>query len=212
MDINLGVQFDNSVGLEFVQGEDRSILITLYDVCTLTPVDLTSATVGLNLPLQGGGSIKRTTGPVSIPTSDVTVPSPSGIGFVALTDHGFVTGDPVQVAAVGAGVLPTPLVTAIAYTIQTIDVNSFYFVDAGGNVINLTDQGSGSFDVNNTTDLVINGGTAILGKVTFNLRDLVSEAANALLAQTFQVSYTVGGRIRIAVIQNLLDVLFQPVP
>jgi hypothetical protein len=207
-----GVNFGGYSGMRFTQGEALTISIVLFDLWTNLPIDLTDAVVNLNLPLQGGGSIKRTTGPVTINSSQVVVPNPPGtpVGYVNLTDHGFVTGDPVQVAVVGGGTLPTPLAPSTNYLIKTIDVNNFEFTDTSGNAISLTTQGSGQFNINNTTDLVI--ANATMGQVTLTLRSLVTAAANALLAQNFQIGYSNTSTTRIMVLQNLLDVLFQPVP
>lgn len=207
----LGINFNGCSSLTFVQGEALTFIVGFLNLATLQPIDLTGATVILNLPLQGGGSIKRTSGPVLVNSSQVMVPNPpeTPAGYVNFTDHGFVTGDPVQVSVVGGGTLPSPLAPATNYLIKVIDVNNFEFTDTSGNIISLTTQGVGQFNINNTTDLVISNPT--FGQATFVLRSPVSLAANALLAQNFQVGYSNVDTTVIQVIPHLLDVYFQPV-
>jgi hypothetical protein len=209
--ITPAANFDGNPGIQFCQGEDRSILMTLYDQVSGQPVDLAtgSPVVEINLPLNGGGSIKRTTGVVTALCANV---SPTPANSVSLTDHGFVTGDPVEVAATGGSTLPGGLTASTPYLINVLDNNDFQFTNpTTGAVISLTSQGSGSFTITNTTpDLAIT--TGLLGQVTFTLRALVSAAVNAGLAQSFQVSFTISGLTRIVVVQNLLNILNQPVP
>lgn len=198
--------------LSFAQGEFVTFSMNFFDLCTLLPLDLTGAVVTLGLPLSGGGSIKRTTGPVPVNSTQILIPNPPAtpIGIVSFPDHGFVTGDPVSVAPVGMGVLPSPLAISTPYTISVIDVNSFEFADAVGNIISLTDQGSGQFNITNAVDLTVM--TPTFGACQFVLRSPVSQAANPLLAQSFQVGYSNTSTSRIQVLTGLLDVFFQPVP
>lgn len=209
MEVNPLVLFDAAPGLQFVQGEDRQIAVTLTDEETGLPINLTGGQFGINMPLQGGGSVKRSTlGPLILSTQ-VVVPSGSvPYGYIALTDHGLVTGDPVQ-AAVVSGSLPAPLAALTNYLVKTIDVNNFYITDLSGSIISLTSQGSGSFNLVNSNDVQIVSGD--LGQVTFNLRALVSQVCNAAIAQDFQAQYLLSGKTRIIVIKNLLDVQNQPV-
>lgn len=211
LDVRFAMNGCGCNGLGFTQGEFITYTLTFFNPSATAPIDLTDAVVDLNLPLQGGGSIKRTSGPVVVNSSQIEIPNPPAtpIGIVSFTDHGFVTGDPIMVAPVGAGVLPSPLVISTPYTISVIDVNSFEFADANGVVISLTDQGTGQFNINNTTDLVIT--TPAFGVCTFVLRSPVSLAANALLAQSFQVGYANALTNRILILRNILDVYFQPV-
>lgn len=209
MDASLQVQFDAQPGLSFGQGEDRSVTLTLIDTNTATPINLTGGVVQVSLPLSGGGSIKRTnTGPL-VNAAQVVVAVGSAAGYISLPDHGLVTGDPIQVAVV-SGSLPSPLAVLTNYLVQTIDNNNFYITDTSGNIISLTTQGSGSFNLVNSNDIQITTGD--LGKVTFNLRALVSAMVNAGLMQDFQVSYTLSGKTRIAVLSAQLDCTAQPVP
>lgn len=209
MDANIKVLFDATPVLQFVQGEDRQINLTLQDENSNLPINLTGAQFGMNLPLQGGGSVKRSTlGPIVL-SSQVVVPGGSvPKGYITLPDHGLVTGDPITLVLI-SGSLPAPLTVLTSYLVQTIDVNSFYITDLSGNVISLTSQGSGSFNLVNANDVQVVSGD--LGQVTLNLRGLVSQVCNAALAQDFQVQYTLSGKTRILVLQNLLDVLNQPV-
>jgi hypothetical protein len=210
MDADLLVKFDNMNGLTFVQGEDRSIVVTLQNKNDYKPIDLTDAVVAINLPLSGGGSIKRTTLGPKILFSQVVVPSGSvPKGYISLIDHGLVTGDPVTLVIVSGG-LPSPLAVLTDYLIQTIDKNNFYIADTNGNVISLISQGSGSFNIVND-DLSIDS-PAILGQFTFDLRALVSSSTKDGLAQDLQVQYIKDGKTRIEVLSNLLDVYIQPNP
>lgn len=202
-----GVKFDGNLALTFNQGEDRTILITVFDQNTGIPINLTGGVVGLNLPLQGGGSIKRTSGIVSVPYSGVTIAPASTI---TLADHGFVSGDPIQVAAQGGGSLPSGLMPSTDYLISVIDVNTFQITDTSGNIIALTTQGTVGFTIQNSNDLQIVSGD--LGQATLNLRADVSAEVNAALAQTFQFEYVLSGKTRIVVIPYQLDVTAQPVP
>lgn len=207
MDIQVGVLFDNNPGIQLTQGEDRTIVMTLFSQGYSTPVNLTGAVVGANFPYQGGGNIKRTSGLVAVPTVGV---NPNTANSVTLNDHGFVTGDPVTVAAIGSGVLPAGLAPATPYTISVIDLNTFQFLDATGAVVTMTSKGSGSFSIFNANDVVISN--ASLGQVTLSLRAAMTLFMNAALAQNFQVEFTVGGKTRISVLNALLDVLNQPEP
>lgn len=199
--------FDGNPGITFTQGESRTIIVTLSSQGTTTPVNLTGSVVDLNLPRQGGGSIKRTSGPVAVAFAEVII-DPSNT--IVLPDHGFVTGDTVQVAAQGGGTLPGGLVISTNYLILVIDVNTFQFTDTSGSLITLTSQGTIGFNITDSNDLQVT--TPLLGQMTLNLRSLVSADTNAALAQTFQVSYTLAGATRIVLVQNQLDVYAQPVP
>lgn len=208
MDIQIGIAFDDKPGLCFNQGEDRSIIMTLYDAEFKTPVNLSvsGTVVGLNLPLQGGGSIKRTSGPVTAQCANVTT---TPMNSVLLTDHGFVTGDPVQVAAVGGGTLPGGLAPSTPYLVEVLDLNTFSFTDTSANVIALTSKGVGAFSITNANDVQIITGD--LGQVQLNLRSLVTAAVNPAYSQNFQVEYVISGKTRIAILHALLDVDNQPV-
>lgn len=209
MDTSVGVKFDGNQGLSFTQGEDRLVLVTVFDIPSNLPINLTGGQAGINFPLQGGGSVKRlTSGPI-VNTSGVVLPAGQN-GYIHLPDHGLITGDPIQVAVIGGGVLPTPLAPATPYLIQTIDKDNFYFTDTTGAIVSLTDQGSGSFTITNSTDLQIPAGD--LGEIMLNLRALVSAQINAALAQPFQVEITLAGKTRIVPIVGHLDVTAQPVP
>lgn len=209
MDSNIKILFDGKEVLYFVQGEDRTVQVVAIDMNTGLPINLTGGVFGINFPLQGGGSIKRTTlGPL-IQSSDVVIPSgmvPNG--YIKLTDHGLVTGDPIQAAVVSGG-LPAPLAASTNYLVRTIDNNSFYITDTAGVIISLTTQGTGSFNLVNSNDIQI--ATGDLGKVTLNLRAPVSQVVNAYCAQDFQVLIDLSSELRIKVLKNLLDCVFQPV-
>lgn len=207
VDQNLLVLFDGEPELDFVQGEDRELNMLIRDSRTGLPIDLTGAIVGVNLPRQDGGSIKRTTlGPLVLST-EIVIPAHDP-GYVQLPDHGLVTGDPVTLVVV-TGSLPSPLAPSTSYLVKVIDLDSFYITDLNGNVIPLTSQGSGSFNLVNANDVQIETGD--LGKVIFALRSPVTQLVNAAIAQDFQVEFTIAGKIRIAVLKNLLDVDQQPV-
>lgn len=208
MDTSIAINFDGQKGIELTQGEDRTILVTFSVQSVTTPIDITGAVVEFNFPRQDGGAVKRTSGVVTF-SSDEVVVNPE-LGTVILPDNGLVTGDPVTVAAIGEGVLPSPLTAETNYTINTIDVNTFQFIDSSGNAIIFTDQGTGQFNIINVTDVVITNPT--LGQVTLLLRSQVTAAMNAQIAQNFQAQYTLAGKTRINVLFHLLDVLFQPVP
>lgn len=206
-DANLSVNFDGECDLVFVQGEDRTILVGLTNLTPLLPQNLTGATVGINLPRQGGGSIKRTTGTTEVLAANVAI-TPGNV--CTLVDHGLVTGDPVTLTAAPGGTLPGGLAPATQYLIKVLDNNTFQITDTSGNVIALTTQGTVGFLITNSVDVTLNSGD--LGQFTFNLRALVSAAVNAQLAQTCQVQYTLSSKTRIALVENLLDVYVQPVP
>lgn len=210
---NFGVRFNNDIGITFVQGDARQFNCVLYNPNTAQPYDLTGATIGINFQRDGGGSIKRTNGPVNALSAQVVIANGTvGIGFVEFPDHGFVTGDPVQVASTGT--LPAPLITATNYTIVTIDNDNFYFADTSGNIISLTSQGSGGFAITNSNDIQL-GVTPTLGQFIFNLRSDVSLDANPMLAQTFQVNVVLSATPNlknILLVQDLLDIYAQPAP
>jgi hypothetical protein len=205
MDPLLQVYFDGCPGLQFNQGEDRTITISVINAQTKAPISLAGAIVGFNLPLQGGGNVKRTNGPVSVGFAAVNITPANSF---TLPDHGFVTGDPVQVAAQVGGTLPGGLAPATNYLINVIDVNTFQITDTSGNVIPITTQGTIGFAITNSNDLVLVSGD--LGQVTFNLRADVSEAVNAALSQNCQFQYTLSNKTRIAIISSQLDVMAQP--
>jgi hypothetical protein len=207
MDPILQVAFDGLPGLQFNQGEDRTILITLVNQTTGIPINLTGSVVGLNLPRQGGGNIKRTSGVVAVPYLGVNI---NPTNTITLPDHGFVTGDPIQVAAQGGGTLPGGLATLTNYLVVVIDNNTFSLIDTSGNPIVLTTQGTVGFNITNSNDLALVSGD--LGQATLNLRALVSADANAALAQNFQFQYTLSSKTRIVVIAAQLDVIAQPDP
>lgn len=207
--MNPKIFFDAQSVLKFNQGEDRQINVTLIDLNTNLPINLTGAQFGINFPLQNGGSIKRSTlGPL-IESSDVVVPGGSvPNGYIKLPDHGLVTGDPIQLEVVSGG-LPAPLAISTNYLVKTIDLDSFYITDSAGSVISLTSQGTGSFNLVNSNDIQIVSGD--LGQVTLNIRAAVSQVVNAAIAQDFQADYILSGKIRILILKNALDVQNQPV-
>lgn len=202
------VLFNANAVLKFVQGEDRQIDITLRDLDSELPVNLTGAQVGVNFPLQGGGSVKRSTLGPTIVSGEVVVPNSSSPGYINLKDHGLVTGDPVELVIISGG-LPAPLAVATNYLIQVIDTDNFYVCNSSGVVIPLTTQGSGSFNLVNSTDLSVPSGD--LGQISLNLRAAVSEVVNVGYAQDFQLQYTIGGEMRILVLKDVLDCILQPV-
>lgn len=208
MDANLGIRFENNPDLQFVQGEDRSILCQLYDKCTNRPIDLTDALISVNIPRQGGGTIKRTDMSLTALPSNVTLPQ-GAPGYFTIPDHGYVTGDSVQFEV--SGTPPSPLSNGGAYLVQVIDNNSFYLVRTG-TVQNLTTQGSGTFTFNNNTNDIVISDNPINGEFTLQLRAVVTAVANAALGQAFQVAYSIGGATRIIVLPDGLDVIAQPNP
>lgn len=202
MDLNFGITFDGRNGISFTQGEDRTIQLFFINNTDGTPINLTGAVVGMNFAQQAGGVVKRLSGAISL-TAAAVVPA---VG-VTLADHGLVTGDPVTLA--GAA-LPAPLVAATPYLVKVVDVNTFGFTDATGAPITLTTAGTGSFTMTNAADLIVTTPTA--GNATLNLRGLVSAAIAAGLGQDFQATVLTGGKFRIVVEKNNLDVTPQPDP
>lgn len=207
MDIRVGVSFDGNDGIAFTQGEDRTILIAVYDADTLLPVNLTGGVIGINFPRQGGGSIKRTNGSVIASAQNVNL---NPANTVVITDHGLVTGDVVQVAPIGGGTLPAGLAISTNYTIAVVDNNTIGFLTSLGVVVDLTTQGIGTFSLTDAADLVLT--TPASGLATLNLRAAVSEDVQPCENQAFQVEYTVSGKTRIAVVKGTLDVQSQPDP
>ena len=206
---NLAAKFNNCDQMVFVQGVNLTFSCVLFNPISAQPKDLTGAIIGMNFPRQGGGVIKRTNGPVAIPSAAVIIPQGGPPGYILLPDHGLVTGDKGELST--SGVLPSPLATLTDYLVLVIDNNSFYFTDLNGAIIDITDQGSGGFAFTNSIDLTL--GTAVLGQFNLLLRAPVSLDTNAALAQDFQVSITdSSGVTQILVIQNALDVYAQPNP
>lgn len=194
-DPNILAFFDGRGTLTFVAGEDRTIAVLLHDATTQNPIDLTGYTVQLTLPREGGGTVKRSSGPVAIPETAVTV----GKTAIYLPDHGLVTGDPVQFA----GELPTPLVEATTYIVKVVDLKSFSVTMPDGTPITLS-AAAGPFTMTNSVDLV--PGNPVLGQTMWKIRHEVSAAVNIGLAQTFYLGFSGDGSQRWAVLTGRLDV------
>lgn len=209
MDTNVGVFFDGKLNLLFVQAEERAVNMVLIDNDTKEPINLTGAYVGVNFPRQDGGAVKRDNfGPIVLSSEIVIQGTAVPKGYIKLPDHGLVTGDPVDLQVI-SGSLPAPLAALTDYLVKVIDLESFYITDLDGNVISLTSQGSGEFALVNSNDVVIDN--PVLGKVILNLRAPVTQVVKADIAQSFQMNYMLGGKNRIVVIMDLLDVVGQPV-
>lgn len=200
------IAFDGNPGLSFCQGEYRTVLLTFVNKLTGIPINLTG-TVSVNFSQQGGGTVKRSTAGVNIPASQVNI---TPANTLTLQDHGFVTGDTIQVAAQAGGALPGGLSALTNYLVVAIDLNTFSLTDSSGNAIVLSSQGTIGLVATLQNDVTISNAT--LGQVSLVLRNQVTAVVNAALAQDFQVGYVNSNEPRIAVIQGQLDVLAQPAP
>lgn len=211
----LAVKFDSCDQLTFVQGDMRTVSCVLYNPKTSLLGNLAAgAILSFNFPRQGGGSIKRTTGPTQVTPVQVIIPA-GNPGYIGLPDNGLVSGDIVQVAANAGGTLPSPLAPSTNYQVLTIDLDSFYLCDATtGAIIALTTQGTKGFSYTQQgTGIVIENQTTNPGQFTLGLQTYWSQLVNAALAQTPQLIYTdPSGNVEIIRIVNLMDVYAQPVP
>jgi len=183
--------------LTFVAGEDRSIAILLHDAATHNPIDLTGITVQLTLPREGGGHVKRDSGPLTIPMSAIVA------NHLYLPDHGLVSGDPVTFV----GELPDPLMDSTTYFVSVVDLNRIGLTGPGGTPIvfgTTTAPGAGPFAMLNQVDLTL--GTPILGQAMWHLRKEVSLAVNSGLSQTFYLGYSLDGSQRWTMLSGRLDV------
>lgn len=203
-----GINFDGKPGMCFVQGEDVSTVITLFTPRVTTPIDLTDTQITLGLPRDGGGTVRRSTAPTGVPFVGFSV----GSQDVVLPDHGFVTGDPVTVAAQVGGTLPAPLAPATTYNILVLDNDTFIFVDASGDEVIMTTQGTIGVDVT-ITEVSVTVANAVLGQVTLALSARVTAALKAGLAQSLQLQYVESaGAKTVVVVRNQLDIYAQPFP
>lgn len=202
-DAALRVSFSNNAQrMAFVQGEDRVFPVVITDASSAEPIDLTGATLEVCFPRQGGGTVRRTTGPVVTSAALITA-----TGVFAATSHGLVTGDTVTAAAPG-GSLPTGLAPG-AYQVRVISVDTFALQTGGADAIP-TAPGSGLMTLTNTADLVIDVGT--LGHANLTLPARVTAAVRDGSTQDMQVNVTIAGKRRIVVLKDALDVWEQADP
>jgi hypothetical protein len=204
----LAVKFNQCDTLAFTQGDGpRQFACVLYDPRTALQAILAGSTLSLNFPRQGGGSVKRSTAPIQVAQAAVIVPQGGPPGYISLPDNGLCDGDKFQLTT--SGTLPTPLALATNYLVETIDNDTFYLTDLSGNIIQISDQGSGGFTMTSQFQDIVVSGTQFL----LNLRSSWSLFVNAALAQTPQLSYTdPSNNQQIVIIRNQLDVFAQPVP
>lgn len=208
MKARISVLWDGLEEISFVQGEDRGWVVALHDADTDKPIDLTTSDVTFSFAQYSGDALRRSTVPLTISSANVS----TGVaGAITYPLHGLVTGDPVTVAPIGGGTLPTPLAGATQYTVLVLDADTFALGDTDGDPVMLSSSGTGLFSLANDNDVVISN--PVLGEVTLTLRAPVTRVIVPGIGQATQVTLTdASGKSRIVVGPYALDVVALPYP
>lgn len=206
-DALLKIRFDgNQPRLSFVQGEDRTIGLSISDDLSGHAVDLTGASLQVAFLGLDGRALKRRSAGLAVASASV---APS-TGVLTAVGHGLVTGDIVRVAATAGSTLPGGLAPGIDYLVSSLTADTFMLLTTAGAAVALTNAGAGSLEVT-STNLAIDdaaGGHAVLNLPAA----LTAEVVDGQM-QDLQVSIrSAAGMVRIAVIKGCLDVYPQAVP
>lgn len=185
-----------------VQGEERAFLLSLRDDLG-APIDLTGASVTVDLPKDGGGKVTFRTAAVAITAVDTTDDK------LTVAKHGLYDGQRVRLTTTGA--LPGGLATATDYYVQVVDENTFKLKAAASDAsaINLTDAGTGTHSLT-TFGLVLTNDER--GEVTITIDELASSKLNASIAQMVEFQWEISGVTRIVQRSRMIDVYPQSYP
>lgn len=201
MEADLFIRFGTHPTYAFVQGEDRTLDVVVYERGQGGIYNLTGAAVTLHLPRDGGGSLKRSSTPVRVAASQVAFATSPG--QVNLPEHGLATGDAFTVVAQGGGTLPAGLAISTNYKAHVIDDGAFSIQTSAGADVVLTSAGTLGFDMT-LADTITNNGTA--GTLAFPLSAAFTAAVRAGAAQDLQVAIVLAGKRRVAQAHGALDV------
>lgn len=210
-DVDLQVRVNRRIRLTFTVGEDRTVELLLQDGNLQLPIDLTGAKLTLALPKSGGGAIKRRTGGLVFSWSQVT--NQGGMAVFAIPAHGLVTGDTVQLAAVGDGAsLPAPFASTTPYVVIYISAKELALVATGTalspSTLVLGAPATGQAVLQSDDFTVLN---AALGQASCRLTAPCTNACAVGQGQDYQLVYTdAQGLTRIFTGSAMLDVMGQP--
>lgn len=196
--------FDGRPKIDFTRGEDRVVLVSVIDAIVGLAIDLTGTSVSLSMPAIDGGIVARSMLPVFVDAT--TVSQPATPTLWAARGHSLAQGDAIQITVPGGSTLPTGLVQGTTYLVQRLTPNTFGLTTASPVIapVIITTPGIGTFGISVPGAVTLTNPVA--GQLTVTLPSNVTLSVLAGLGQSIELTYLLGGKRRIAVSENLMDV------
>jgi hypothetical protein len=191
-----------ATNLKVIQGEEISFTIALKNQDG-DPVDLTGASLKVQLPKSDDTTVARRTATLSFTDSSVSVSEDS----ISLSDHGLVDNDVVQLTS--SGTLPAGLALATDYYVKVVDKDAVKLsLSLNGEAVNITAAASGGTHAVSALGLAVSG-DPLLGKMSVTLSEAATEALKVGELQTIEVEKITSGVKRIIQLKKALTVLPQ---